>query len=159
MPHLDLDALLPDGGLGSELPRKILYLMFSSLSFLLFDAPCAVAHSADEVKQVFDRGPIPKELLEATKELDATAGQKSIREQAHAKQHKLLEQYIRAGTERKCTEAIADISRFDEAIVDFRDKGNSEEENKLRQVRDDTAAFVTAECADTSVKQFQAPQP
>ncbi len=159
MLHLDIDALLTDGAPGSGLLRTILCLMFSILSFLIFDAACAGAHSADEVKQVFDRGPIPKELLEATKELDATAGQKSIREEAHAKQHILLEQYIRAGTERKCTEAIADITRFDEAIVDFRDKGNSDEENKLRQVRDDTATFITAECADTSVKKFQAPQP
>ncbi len=134
------------------------------LYFLLLGSSLSVpvitlAHSADEVIKTFDRGPIPTELLQATKDLEAAAGQKSSREDAHARQHELLEQYIRAGKERKCTEAMADISKFDEAIVRFRDQGNEEEENALRQVRDDTAAFVKADCSDTSANIYQTPQP
>jgi hypothetical protein len=77
------------------------------------------AHSAEEVQKAFDRGPIPKELLEATKNLEATAGQKSMREDAHERQHELLEQYIRAGKERKCTEAMSDISKSMQPLSSF----------------------------------------
>jgi hypothetical protein len=129
------------------------------LGWSLYDPGNTVAHSAEEVMKAFDRGPIPNELLEATKELEATAGHKSIREDAHARQHELLEQYPRAGMDRKCTEAMADIPKLDAAIVRFRDQGDAEEENKLRQIRDDRAALVKVECTGTSVDKFQAPQP
>ena len=111
----------------------------------------AAAHSMDEIQQTFAPGPVPKELLEATQQLEVTAGQKSTREDAHHKQHSLLEQYVRALRERKCTEAMADISRFDEAIIDFRDKANSEEEHKIREARDNTAAIIKEECRDLPV--------
>jgi hypothetical protein len=125
----------------------------------LYDPEYTVAHSADEVMKTFDRGPMPKELLEATKELEATVGQKSSREDAHARQHELLEQYSRAQTERKCTEALTDISKLDTAIVRSRDQGNTEEENNLRQIRDDRTEWVKGECPGTSVDKYQAPQP
>lgn len=136
---------------------KTLHVLYFLLGCSLYVSGNTLAHSVDEVMKTFDRGPIPNELLEATKELEATAGQKSTREDAHARQHDLLEQYSRAGKERKCMEAVADISTFDEAIVGFRDQGNAEAENKLRQVRNDTAAFVKAECSNTSVGHFNAP--
>lgn len=138
---------------------RILCVMCFLLGWSLYDPENTVAHSADEVMETFDRGPIPKELLEATRELEATAGQKSSREDAHARQHELLEQYTRAGTERKCTEAMADIAKLDAAIVRSRDQGNAEEENKLRQIRDDRAELVKVECTGTSVDKYQAPQP
>lgn len=130
---------------------RILCVMCVLLGWTLYEPKNTVAHSAEEVMKTFDRGPIPKELLEATKELETTAGQKSSREDAHAKQHELLEQYTRAGTERKCTEALADIFNLDAAIVRSRDQGNAEEENKLRQIRDDRAELVKLECTGTSV--------
>lgn len=136
---------------------KVLCLLCSLLVVCLWNAGNTAAHSADEVMKTFDRGPMPKELLDATRDLEDTAGQKSSREDAHARQHELLEQYIRAGKERKCTEATADISTFDAGIVESRDQGNAEAEKTLRQVRDDTAAFLEAECTGTSVNKYQTP--
>ena len=114
---------------------KILCVLGSLLGWLLYEPVNSVAHSADEVMQTLDRGPIPSELLEATKALEATAGQKSIREDAHAKQHELLKQYIRAGTDRKCSEAIADIAKLDASIVRTRDEGNVEDEKNCHRSR------------------------
>lgn len=130
------------------------------LCILLFFPASVAAHSADEVQQLFERGPIPKELFEATKELDATAGMKSLREEAHGKQHRLLQSYMQAAAERRCKEAEVDIGRLDIAIVDFRDQGNAEEEHKLRQQRDERAAFFTAECAEAQPeRRLWVPQP
>jgi hypothetical protein len=91
-----------------------------------------MAHSAEEAGKAFDRGPIPGELLEATKDLEATAGQKSSREEAHEKQHKLLDQYVQAGKERKCTEAMADISRLMRPLLSFANQAKVQQENALR---------------------------
>jgi hypothetical protein len=137
---------------------KIICVLACFLGWSLQNPANMVAHSEEEVAKAFDRGPIPEELLGATKDLEATAGQKSSREDAHERQHKLLEQYVRAGKERRCTEAMADIAKFDAAIVDHRNQANSQEENALRQVRDETATFVKTECNDTSVDK-PAPQP
>ena len=138
---------------------RLLCVMCVLLGWSLYGPENTVAHSSDEVMKTFDRGPIPKELLDATKELEATAGQKSTREDAHARQHELLEQYSRAHTERTCTEALTDISKLDTAIVRSRDEGNTEEENKLRHIRDDRAEVVKADCRGTSVDKYQEPQP
>ena len=128
-------------------------------SWLLFQATYAGAHNVDELKAIFDPTPIPEELKAATKELNATAGMKSIREEAHDKQHALLDQYVRALTERKCREAIASISEVDREIVEARDQGTIEVEQQLRQLRDDTAAFVAAKCTETSIEKFPKPLP
>ena len=120
---------------------RILYLSFSALVVLIFHPTWAIGHSADELKRIFDPGPVPQELEAATKELDRTAGMKSIREEAHAKQHILLDQYVRALTERKCRESIANISELDQAIVERRDRGQIEEENDFRQIRQERRAF------------------
>ena len=138
---------------------RILCVMCFLLGWSLYDPENTIAHSADEVMKTFDRGPIPEELLEATKALEATAGQKSSREDAHARQHELLEQYSRAGTERKCTEAIADITKVDASIVGSRDQGNTEQENNLRQIRNVRAELVKEECTGRSVDKYKAPQP
>ncbi|MEP7152542.1 MAG: hypothetical protein ABI856_12600 [Nitrospira sp.] len=136
---------------------QVLYCAFALFSLLGYDTLPAAAHGADEVQKLFDRGPIPKELLEATKNFDATAGMNSVREEAHAKQHHLLEAYTRAAAERKCREAEADIGRLDTAIVDFRDQGNAEEEHTLRQTRDERAAFLAAECASAKPERLSVP--
>ena len=149
-----------DTATGKSVGENMRILCFMLLLvWSLYDSEETVAHSADEVMKAFDRGPVPKELLEATKELESTAGQKSSREDAHARQHEVLEQYSRAQTERKCTEALTDISKLDAAIVRSRDQGNTEEENNLRQIRDDRTEWVKGECGGTSVDTYQAPSP
>ena len=58
-----------------------------------------------------------------------TAGMNSIREQAHARQHHILDQYVRAHTERKCAEFLATIPRLDQEIVA---SGNEDSTKKNR---------------------------
>ena len=118
---------------------------------LQFQAIGADAHSLEEVKQLFEQEPIPTELEELTKELGITAGMKSVREQAHVKQHQILEQYVRARTERKCTESLTTISRLDQEIVDLRERGQHEQEQAQREARDITAAFIAESCPPTSL--------
>ena len=84
---------------------KALSFACACLSVLLCETTGAAAHSLEEVKEVFEHEAISPELVDLTKELDVTAGMKSVREQVHAKQHHILEQYVRARTERKCTES------------------------------------------------------
>lgn len=138
---------------------KALWLCCSVVSALLCHPTYAGAHNVDELKAVFEQTPIPEELMEATKELNATAGMKSIREEAHEKQHTLLEQYVRAQVDRTCRESLANISEIDQEIVDVRDQGSPEIEQKLRQLRDATAAFVATKCAATSADKLPKPQP
>jgi hypothetical protein len=154
-------AQLPAFSRGNErnLPMKALWLCCSVVSALLCHPIHAGAHSVDELKAVFEQTPIPEELIEATKELNATAGMKSIREEAHEKQHALLEQYIRARTDRKCRESLANISEIDQEIVDVRHQGSPEIEWKLRQLRDATAAFVATKCAAISADKVPNAQP
>jgi hypothetical protein len=117
------------------------------------------AHNADELKAVFEPTPVPQELIEATKELNATAGMKSIREEAHDKQHALLDQYLRALLDKQCRESLENIARIDRQIVEVRDTGNTEPEQNLRHLRDETAAFVEAKCADISTDNLPKQQP
>jgi len=138
---------------------KALWLCCTALSGLLCHSIHAGAHNVDELRAIFEQTPIPKELMEATRELNATAGMKSIREEAHEKQHTLLEQYVRARADRKCREALTNISEIDQEIVDVRDQGSPEIEQKLRQLRDATAAFVATKCAATSADKVPKPQP
>ncbi len=138
---------------------KAQYLFCLSLGVLLLNSPHALAHSAEQLKAVFDQTPIPEELLEATKALGDTAGTTSIREAVHTKQHEILEQHLRALADRKCRQSITNISVIDGEIVDFRDKGITEVEQKLRERRDATAAFVEVECTEASVKSSQTPEP
>jgi hypothetical protein len=131
-----------------------------ALLYSLWPYPAHVsAHNADELKAVFEPTPVPVELLEATKELNATAGMKSIREEAHDKQHALLDQYLRAVLDRQCRESLENITRIDRQIVEVRDTGNTESEQDLRHLRDETAAFVETKCADTSLDNLLKQQP
>ncbi|MDR4480176.1 MAG: hypothetical protein R3B37_10600 [Nitrospira sp.] len=132
-------------------PIKALWLLCSFSCLLLFAQTRAFSHSLDALRAVFDGGPVPRELLESTRELEATAGHKTTREAAHAEQHRLLEEYLRAGLERRCTEAFADVSQLDHAIVRFRDEGQAEEEQAMRQDREEKEAFLKTNCAGTSI--------
>ncbi len=129
------------------------------LGVILFNSPHALAHSAEQLKAVFDQTPIPEELLEATKALGDTTGMNTIREAAHVKQHALLEQHLRALADRKCRQSITNISVIDGEIVDFRDKGITEVEQTLRERRDAMAAYIEAECTDALVEPSQTPEP
>lgn len=102
------------------------------------------------MQQLFESGPTPKELFEASKELDATAGMKALREEAHSKQHRLLQSYRQAAAERKCKEVEMDIGRLDIALGDFLDQGNAEEEHNTSFDGGATngTAFFTAECTE-----------
>jgi hypothetical protein len=126
-------------------------LILECLILLLFETTGAAAHSLEEIDQLFEQEAIPTELVELTKELDMTAGAKSIREQAHAKQHQILEQYIRARAERKCIEALASISRLDLAIVELQDRGQREEEEAKRKLRDNTTAVIAKTCTSPHI--------
>jgi hypothetical protein len=108
--------------------------------------PGAAAHSLQEIDRLFEDEAIPTELVELTKELDMTAGARSIREQFHAKQHAVLEQYLQARTDRKCTEARTSISRLDLEIVALQERGEHDQEQARRTIRDDTAAFIKQFC-------------
>jgi len=130
---------------------KALSLAFVCLSLLLCRTTGAAAHSLKEVQQAFEQESISPELVEVTKELEITAGMKSVREQVHARQHHILEQYVRARAERKCIESLTTISRLDQQIVDLRERGQQDEEQAQRKVRDATAAFITETCASTSL--------
>ena len=113
----------------------------------------AAAHSLQEIDRLFEDEAIPTELVELTKELEMTAGARTIREQAHAKQHAVLEQYIRARTERKCTEARTIISRLDLEIVALQERGEHEGEHARRKVRDDTTDFIKQSCRSTALSE------
>jgi len=119
------------------------------LSLLLFGITGATAHSLEEVQQVFEQEPISPELVELTKELEMTAGMKSLREQVHAQQHQILEQYVRARTTRKCADSMLMLPRLDQEIARSQEQGQITEEQKLREMRDTTAAFITKTCAST----------
>jgi hypothetical protein len=111
----------------------------------------AAAHSLQEIDRLFGDEAIPAELVELTNELDMTAGARTVREQAHAKQHEILEQYLQAHTERKCTESRTRISRLDLEIVALQEQGQHEEEQARRLERDETAAFIKKSCSATSL--------
>jgi hypothetical protein len=125
-------------------------LIVQCLSLLLFHMSGATAHSLKELDQLFEHEALPTELIELTKEMETTAGMKSVREETHAKQHQLLDQYVQARTERKCAEALTTISRLDLEIVVLRERGDQEEEQTQRKTRDDTAAFIEKTCTSTS---------
>ncbi len=129
---------------------KALSLVCACLSLLLCRTTSAAAHSLEEVKQVFEQESISPELMEVTKEMEMTAGMKSIREQVHAKQHHILEQYVRARTTRKCADSMLMLPRLDQEMVGFLEQGQTKKEQELRTIRDTTAAFIAANCG-TSV--------
>ena len=130
---------------------KALCLVFSCLGLLPFQPTDAVAHGLKELREAFEQEPIPPELMEVTKELENTAGMKSIREQAHAKQHHLLKEYLRARTERICTESLENIPRLDQEIVDLRDRGQHEEEQAERKERDVTTGVIAETCTPSAM--------
>jgi hypothetical protein len=113
---------------------------------LLVVTGAATAHSLQEIDRLFEEEAVPTELVEVTKELDMTAGVKTVREQVHARQHELLEQYLQARIERKCTESVASISRLDLEIVELQERGQHEAEQAKRELRDTTAAFLAKNC-------------
>lgn len=128
------------------------------LSWVFFQPTHVDAHNVDELTTLFEPTPVPQELMEAAKELDATAGMKSIREEAHNKQHALLHQYIKALADKQCRESLDKISGIDREIVEARDKGSAETEQKLREQRRDTAGFVDKKCTGTQVETILQPQ-
>jgi hypothetical protein len=101
-----------------------------------------VAHSLQEINRLFGDEAIPAELVELTKDLEMTAGAKTIREQVHAKQHTVLAQYLQARTDRRCMEARTSISRLDIEIATLQERGDHEAEDARRRRRDDTTAFI-----------------
>lgn len=113
----------------------------------------AAAHSLQDISRLFGDEAIPTELVELTKDLDMTAGAKTIREQVHAKQHAVLQQYLQARMERKCAEARTDISRLDLEIVALQERGEHEEEQGRRKLRDDTTAFMKESCRATAISE------
>ncbi len=62
-----------------------------SLCIGLFTTTVTPAHSERAIREAFSQGPIPEEVADATRELATTAGMNSLRADAHAKQHQLLE--------------------------------------------------------------------
>lgn len=120
------------------------------LGAMIFTVTTAMAHSEQAVRDAFDRGPIPQELADATRELESTSGTNSVRAKAHDRQHRLLEQYMKAGQQRRCQESKEALIRLDEAILAARNSATAEEEQHLRQERDDTAAVITETCTETS---------
>ena len=125
---------------------KALGLMFSCLGLLPFQPTDAVAHGLKELREAFEQEPIPPELMEVTKELEEMAGMSSLRGQAHAKQHQLLKEYLRARTERICAESLENIPRIDQEIVELRDQGQQEEEQAERNKRDVTTGVIAETC-------------
>lgn len=81
-----------------------------------------------------------------------TAGMKSLREQAHAQQHQLLKEYLRAWNERICTGSLENIPRLDQEIVDLRDQGH-EEEQAQRTERDVTTGSIAEACTSPARSQ------
>ena len=75
---------------------------------------------------------------------------KTFRASAHAKQHQLLEQYLKAGWRRTCADSQALLPSLDEAIRVARDAANAEEESNLRRKRDTVAAIIVATCTETN---------
>ena len=132
------------------MPGKAPSLVCAYLSLLPFQMTSAAAHSLEEVKQVFEQESISPELVEVTKEVEMTAGMKSVREQVHARQHHILEQYVRARTTRKCADSMLMLPRLDQEIVGSLEQGQTKKEQELRTIRDTTAAFIAANCG-TSV--------
>ena len=130
---------------------KALCLIGSYLGLLLFQPPGAVAHDLKELREAFEQEPIPRELMDVTKELEMTAGMNSLREQAHAKQHQLLKGYLHVRTERICTESLANISRLDQEVVDLRDQGQHEAEQAERKERDVTTGVIAEMCTSPSM--------
>jgi hypothetical protein len=129
---------------------KTITSIILSLMFCVPRMTTASAHSLDELDRLYGDEPIPPELVELTRELNMTAGAKSIREQVHEKQHQVLEQYIHARMERKCEDALTNVSRLDREIVVLQAQGQHEEEQAKRKVRDDTALFIKRSCSSAS---------
>ena len=65
---------------------------------------------------------------------------------------------IRALMDKQCSESIENISRIDRQILEVLDKENAESEQKLRDLRDDAAAFVEAKCSPASTETLPKPQ-
>lgn len=130
--------------------KKRHYEMAALFSTMMFVGTIAMAHSEQAVRNALDRGPIPEELIDATRELESTAGTNSLREEAHAKQHRLLEQYLKLGWQRTCEKSRAALTRLDDAILVARDSANVEEESRLRHARERVALVIAEICAETS---------
>ncbi|ULA70015.1 MAG: conserved exported protein of unknown function [Nitrospira sp.] len=116
----------------------------------VFTTAIALAHSERAIRDAFPQGPIPEEVAEATRELASTAGMNALRADAHAKQHRLLEQYLKAGWRRTCEDSQALLPGLDDAIRVARDSAHVEEEADLRRKRDDVAAIIVDSCAESS---------
>jgi hypothetical protein len=108
------------------------------------------AHTLEEIQQAFADGTdgVPQELVDVTRQLDSTAGTKSVREQVHATQHRLLLEYLRARTAQKCADFTAKLPDLDRAIIESREAERREEEQRLRDVRDTAQAFLSVNCKE-----------
>lgn len=125
---------------------KVIVFIVQYVSLLILHTVAVSAHGLAELDRLFEDEPIPNELVELTKELEITEGTRSLRGGVHVKQHEILEQYMRARTERKCTESLANISRLDLEIVELQERGHHEQEEARREAREDTAAFIKESC-------------
>ena len=121
-----------------------------SLCVTVFTAATALAHSERTIREAFPQGSIPEEVAEATREFASTAGMGALRAEAHAKQHHLLEAYLKAGWRRTCEDSQALLPSLDDAIRVARDSAHVEEEADLRRKRDDVAAIIVDACVESS---------
>ena len=121
-----------------------------SLCVGVFTTAIALAHSERTIRDAFPQGPIPEDVAEATRELESTAGMNALRAEAHTKQHRLLEQYLKAGWRRTCEDSQALLPGLDDAIRAARDSTHVEEEADLRRKRDGVAAIIVGSCAESS---------
>lgn len=119
------------------LGKVIVFFILPYVSLLVHHTAVS-AHGSAELDRLFEDEPIPNELVELTKELEITEGTRSVRDGVHVKQHEILEQYMRARTERKCTESFANISRLGLEIVDLQERGEHIHEDARRKVCETT---------------------
>ena len=107
-----------------------------------------LAHTLDEVKQALPdkTESIPHDLLDMTQLLNSTVGTNSVRDSVHAKQHRLLLDHVRAQITRKCGELAASLPSLDQDIVRLRERGEPQEEQTLRDIRDIAEAFLAENC-------------
>lgn len=111
-------------------------------------ATLSSAHTLEEIRQAFpgQTEVVPEDLVEITRLLDSAAGTNSVREELHEKQHRLLLEHVRAHIDRKCADLVTKLPLLDQDIVHLRDQGKTEEEQRLREIRDGAQTFIAHNC-------------
>jgi hypothetical protein len=124
----------------------------SRCSILCLMCLCAAtlssAHTLEEIRQAFpdQTDVVPNDLVEITRLLDGAAGTNSVREELHERQHRLLLEHVRTHIDRKCADLVAKLPLLDRDIVRLRDQEKTEEEQKLREIRDGAQTFIDLNC-------------